>query len=185
MSREAAARGGPGPELEARAPAPAGAPSRDSEAGDAAPGEGDVPGADADKAPDVNEVRWDQLEDRENPRCWPARRKWTVVFSVSLFTFISPIASSMIAPDLAAIAQELGIASQVERSLVLSVFVAAYALGPLLWAPLSEVYGRAVVLQAANGLFLCFNLGCGLARTEAQLLACRFVSAAAPSASTR
>ncbi|KAG5987547.1 hypothetical protein E4U54_004942 [Claviceps lovelessii] len=82
----------------------------------------------------------------------------------------------MIAPALEAIGQELHIQGQVERALVLSVFLAAYALGPLGWGPLSELYGRVPVLQGSNVIFLLFNLGCGLARTKSQMIACRFLS---------
>lgn len=82
----------------------------------------------------------------------------------------------MVAPGLEAIGRDLDITSDLERALVLSIFVAAYALGPLLWGPLSELYGRVVVIQSSNAVFLLFNLGCGLARTEGQMIAFRFMA---------
>lgn len=82
----------------------------------------------------------------------------------------------MVAPGLEAIGRDLNITSDLERALVLSIFVAAYALGPLLWGPLSELYGRVVVIQSSNAVFLLFNLGCGLARTEGQMIAFRFMA---------
>lgn len=82
----------------------------------------------------------------------------------------------MVAPDLEAIGRDLDIASELKRALVLSIFVAALALGPLLWGPLSELYGRVIIIQTSNVVFLLFNLGCGLARTEAQIIAFRFMS---------
>jgi len=42
------------------------------------------------------------------------------------------------------------------------------------WGPLSELYGRVIVLQLVNLIYLFFNLGCGLARTKEQLIAFRF-----------
>ncbi|KND90374.1 putative transporter [Tolypocladium ophioglossoides CBS 100239] len=132
------------------------------------------PAATEPEDPDL--VKWDGPDDPQNPKCWPIRRKWAAVICVSSFTLISPVASSMVAPGLEAIGQDLDITSELERALVLSIFVAAYALGPLLWGPLSELYGRVVVIQSSNAVFLLFNLGCGLARTEGQMIAFRFMA---------
>ncbi|KAH9883830.1 MFS general substrate transporter [Xylariomycetidae sp. FL2044] len=44
------------------------------------------------------------------------------------------------------------------------------------FGPLSELYGRVLVLQLVNLLYLFFNLGCGLAQTQAQLTIFRFLS---------
>jgi len=60
--------------------------------------------------------------------------------------------------------------------MLLSIFVLAYAVGPLVLGPLSEVYGRVPVLQLANLFFLVFNLACGFARTGGQMLAFRFLA---------
>lgn len=59
---------------------------------------------------------------------------------------------------------------------MLSIFVAAYALGPLIWGPLSELYGRVIILQISNLWFLLFNLGCGLAQQKNQMFAFRFLA---------
>src|ERR1700761_6635950 len=98
------------------------------------------------------------------------------VWAVSSFTFISPVSSSMVAPALTAIAREFSITNDVELSLTLSIFVLAYAIGPLFLGPLSEMFGRVIVLQLANLFYLCFNLGCGFAQTKAQMIAFRFLS---------
>lgn len=82
----------------------------------------------------------------------------------------------MVAPGLPQISKDLHITEEIESALVLSIFVAAYALGPLMWGPLSELYGRTIILQVSNLWFLLFNLGCGLARTEAQMFIFRFLA---------
>lgn len=82
----------------------------------------------------------------------------------------------MVAPAVNVISKELGITNQVEQNLTLSIFVLAYAVGPLFLGPLSEMYGRVIILQTANLLYLFFNLGCGLAQTKGQLIAFRFLS---------
>ncbi|KAF3350840.1 hypothetical protein VdG2_01304 [Verticillium dahliae VDG2] len=58
----------------------------------------------------------------------------------------------------------------------MSIFVLAYALGPLAWGPLSELYGRIIVLQLTNLFYIFFNLGCGLAQTKGQMIAFRFLA---------
>lgn len=45
--------------------------------------------------------------------------------------------------------------------------------GPLLLAPLSEVYGRRVVLSGANWLFVVWQIGCALANNIETLIVCR------------
>jgi hypothetical protein len=93
---------------------------------------------------------------------------------VSCFTFISPVSSSMVAPALTSLAKDLHITDAVESQLTLSVFVLAYAVGPLFLGPLSEIYGRVIILQLANLFYLVFNIGCGVSQTKTQMIVCRF-----------
>ena len=60
--------------------------------------------------------------------------------------------------------------------MVLSIFVLAYAVGPLFLGPLSEVYGRVPVLQLANLVYLIFNTAAGGSKSKGQMLAFRFLS---------
>ncbi|KAH9883829.1 hypothetical protein F4778DRAFT_614228 [Xylariomycetidae sp. FL2044] len=86
-------------------------------AGDAGPPTPSTPrgqGAEEDGAgrrqrQDPNLVTWDGPDDPENPKNWDRGRKWRAVFVVSTFTLISPVSSSMVAPSLVAIGEELGI----------------------------------------------------------------------------
>lgn len=119
-------------------------------------------------------VQWDGPDDPDNPKNWPNKKKWAATVTVSLFTFISPVSSSMVAPALSSIAADFNITDEVLSQLTLSIFVLAYAVGPLIFGPLSEVYGRVIVLQLANLFFLVFNVGCAVSQTKVQLIACRF-----------
>jgi MFS family permease len=121
-------------------------------------------------------VTWDGPDDPENPKNWTNKKKWAATLIVSSFTFISPVSSSMVAPALPAMARELNITNSVEQSLILSIFVLAYAVGPLFLGPLSEINGRVIVLQLANLFYLAFNIGCGFAKTKGQLIAFRFLA---------
>ena len=135
---------------------------------------------------DPNMVSWNGPDDPENPKNWKLKRKWIATFVVSSFTFISPVASAMVAPALPQMAQDLGVNSEVESQMMLSIFLLAYAVGPLFLGPLSEVYGRVPVLQLANLIFLVFNLACGFTQNGAAMIACRFfagIGGSAPLAS--
>lgn len=82
----------------------------------------------------------------------------------------------MVAPALSTIAKEFGVTNEVESQLILSVFVLAYAFGPLFLGPLSEIYGRVPVLQLGNLVYLVFNIACGASRNKGEMIAFRFLS---------
>ncbi|KAK7956135.1 MFS general substrate transporter [Apiospora aurea] len=125
---------------------------------------------------DPHLVTWTGRDDPANPKNWAYPKKWRAVFIVSCFTLMSPLSSSLVAPSLGVIGQELDVPPGTQQALILSIFILAYAIGPLVWGPLSELFGRIVVLQTTNLLYLCFNLGCGLARTKAQLIIFRLLA---------
>ncbi|KAL0954037.1 hypothetical protein HGRIS_005191 [Hohenbuehelia grisea] len=130
----------------------------------------------ADEDEDVLIVDWDGADDPMNPKNWSYKKKWAATIVVSSFTFISPVSSSMIAPATGRLAEDFGITSSVVMALATSVFVLAYAFGPLVLGPLSEIFGRSRVLQLANLFYLVWNLACGFAQNTGQLIAFRFLA---------
>jgi multidrug resistance protein len=83
--------------------------------------------------------------------------------------------STILAPALPQIQTELHIqGGEAALALILSIFLLGTALGPLIISPLSEVYGRVVVLQCGSLLFLTFNLACGFAQSQTQITIFRF-----------
>lgn len=80
----------------------------------------------------------------------------------------------MVAPALPEMAAELNVTSSSLQNMILSIYVLAYAIGPLFLGPTSEIVGRAPVLQITNLLFIAFNLGCGFAKTGTQMIVFRF-----------
>ncbi|KAF7312747.1 MFS polyamine transporter [Mycena indigotica] len=121
-------------------------------------------------------VDWNGPDDPENPKNWSRSKKWAATAVVSAFTLISPVSSSMIAPASQQVAQDFGITNDVVVALVTSIFVLAYALGPLFLGPLSEIFGRNKVIQLANLFYLLWNFVCGFAKTTPQLLVFRFLA---------
>jgi|SRR5579862_1534935 len=117
-----------------------------------------------------DKVDWDGLDDPDNPKNWTDGKRWRITILNSLFMFVSPVSSSMVAPAFQAIKSDLVIKSEFQTQMVLSVFILASAVGPLIISPLSEVYGRRPVLHVTCLIYAVFNLSCAFSKTSAQLL---------------
>lgn len=62
-------------------------------------------------------------------------------------------------------------------------YVLGFALGPLLLAPLSEVYGRLNIYHITNAVYVGFTIGCALSTGIAMFLVFRLICGCAASAS--
>lgn len=127
-------------------------------------------------------VGWDAQDDPANPRNFPESRKWTLLGLLSAITFVSPLSSSILAPGIPFVNVDFGNHSQLLGSFAVSVYVLGFAIGPLFLSPLSEIYGRCVVMNSANVGFCCFTLGCALAPNLGGLIAMRFFAGVGGSA---
>ncbi|SCV70992.1 BQ2448_3754 [Microbotryum intermedium] len=96
---------------------------------------------------EITVVDWEGPDDPASPKNWSNKRRMGATLIVASFTFLSPMSSTMIAPATGQIAEKFGVTNTVEISSFTSIFVAAYALGPLFLGPASELYGRVPVLQ--------------------------------------
>ncbi|KAF2200331.1 MFS general substrate transporter [Delitschia confertaspora ATCC 74209] len=121
-------------------------------------------------------VGWESQEDPLNPRNLPDGRKWTLLGFVAAISFLSPLASSICAPTVPFINEAFGNTSSILSSFVVSVFVLGFAFGPLFLSPLSEIFGRSIVLNISNVLFVAMNLGCALTPNFEGLIIMRFFS---------
>lgn len=128
-------------------------------------------------------VTWDGPSDSANPKNWTTGRKWVTSLIVSGFAFLSPLCSSITAPALSTIGEELAIPDGAQRQLVLSIFLLAYAIGPFVLSPCSEVWGRVPVLRFGNLVFIFFTCLCGIATSQGQITAFRFLAGLGGSAS--
>ncbi|KAJ9150380.1 MFS general substrate transporter [Pleurostoma richardsiae] len=126
-----------------------------------------------DGDPDV--VSWDGPNDPANPRNWPRRKKIGNIVMVSLMVFVVPLASSMFAPGIDQVMLEFHSDDQLIAAFVVSVFVLGFAFGPIMLAPLSEVYGRLKLYWICDLLFFAFSIACAKAQTMGQLIAFRFL----------
>ena len=127
--------------------------------------------ADAD---DPNIVDWESADDPAKPINWPASRKWKNVFVVSSLTLLTPFASSMFAPAVPDVMRDFESTNTLLAAFVVSVYVLGYAFGPLIIAPLSELYGRLWMYHTNTFLFIVFNMACGFATSLEMEIVFRF-----------
>lgn len=79
--------------------------------------------------------------DIENPKNWSTTRRWLITVLAVLLVVNATFASSSPSGCLDSISQELGVSVEA-AGLVITLFLLGYCAGPLVWAPLSEFYGR-------------------------------------------
>jgi MFS family permease len=80
----------------------------------------------------------------------------------------------MFAPALRSVLASFGSSSETIAALCISIFVTGYAAGPLFWGPLSELYGRRLITNVTNVLFLLTNICSAAAPTLSSLIIARF-----------
>ena len=78
--------------------------------------------------------------------------------------------------------EDFSITNTVVQSLVVSIYLLGFALGPLVIAPLSELYGRLWIYHICNICFLAFTIGCATSHNLGAFLACRFLAGCAGAA---
>lgn len=86
-------------------------------------------------------VDFDGPDDPYRPINWPLKKKIITTALYGTATMTATFASAVFSPGIPQISQDFHISSEVS-TLGLSLLLVGFGLGPLLWAPLSEVYGR-------------------------------------------
>lgn len=81
----------------------------------------------------------------------------------------------MLAPAVPEVMKTLHSDNSELESFVVSIYVIGFAVGPLLVAPLSELYGRAIVYNVSNVIFLGATIGCALSTNVGMFLAFRLI----------
>lgn len=81
---------------------------------------------------------------------------------------------AIFAPGVPEVMSNFGSSSRTLASFVVSVYLIGFAFGPLLIAPLSEIYGRVMVYHVANVGFVIFCVACALAPSLDALIVFRF-----------
>lgn len=110
------------------------------------------------------------------PLNFPPAKKWLLAGLLSIISFITPFASSILSPGISHVDLGFHNSNVMIASLMVSIYLLGYCLGPLLLAPLSEIYGTKIVLTSANVFFCCWQIGCARALNVASLIVFRLLA---------
>jgi DHA1 family multidrug resistance protein-like MFS transporter len=121
-------------------------------------------------------VEWYTTDDPANPQNWSQKKKFFVSLIICLYTFVVYTGSAIYTSSEQGVIEKWGL-RPVDASLPLSLYVLAYGMGPLLWAPLSEIpsIGRSPVYAATMAVFTIISLPTALVDNFAGLLVLRFL----------
>ncbi|EFX02153.1 msf membrane transporter [Grosmannia clavigera kw1407] len=112
--------------------------------------------------------------DVEDPHNRSPATKAGLTLLLGGLAFAGSLGSSIVAPAQAAIAAEMAISREV-TVLLMSLFLLGFAVGPMVWAPVSEAYGRRWSMLPALMVLGLFSIGSARSRTPAALLATRLL----------
>jgi len=110
--------------------------------------------------------------DRENPLEFTATRKWMITCLSSISVLVVSFSSSVYSGGIPDLKHEFGI-SNTQSLIGISVFVLGFAIGPLFWGPMSEVYGRRIIFIISFAALTLFDAGCVAAQSPTQLFILR------------
>ena len=122
--------------------------------------------------PDVL-VDFEGPDDPYRPLNWLFKKKATTTILYGLTTMSATLASSIFSPTVRYVSAEFDVGEEVS-TLGTAVFLFGLGLGPLLWAPLSELYGRKPAVLIPTFISGIFALGCGAGKDIQTVIITRF-----------
>lgn len=132
------------------------------------------PGSGTDEDPYV--VSWIDNDPR-NPMNFAHWVKWALTFLVAIATLAVAFVSSAYSGGVREILQEFHVSEYV-GILGVSLFVLGFAIGPLIWAPLSELFGRQILFFGTYAGLTAFNAGAAGSQNIQTLIIMRFFAGA-------
>jgi DHA1 family multidrug resistance protein-like MFS transporter len=121
-------------------------------------------------------VDWYTTDDPANPHNWSSGKRGFVTFLICAYTWVVYTGSSIYAPSESGVMEAFGV-SPTLAALPLALYVLAYGVGPLLWAPLCEIpiVGRNPVYVLTFFLFFVVSFPTAVVNDFSSLLALRFL----------
>nr|WP_320193641.1 Bcr/CflA family efflux MFS transporter [uncultured Desulfobacter sp.] len=98
----------------------------------------------------------------------------SIVAMLALLSAFPPLSTDLYLPALPHVAEALH-TNQTLANLTLSLFLVFFALGILIWGPVSEKYGRKPILLTGLVLYTLGSAGCALSTNAAMLIVSRIV----------
>ena len=115
--------------------------------------------------------------DARNPMTFSQPKKWVITLLNSVAALAVTFVSSAYSGAVEQVIEEFHVSQEVV-TLGISLFVLGFAIGPLLWAPFSELFGRQRLFFATYGALTVLNAGTAGSPNIQTLLVLRFLAGA-------
>ncbi|EDO15169.1 hypothetical protein Kpol_1017p3 [Vanderwaltozyma polyspora DSM 70294] len=129
-------------------------------------------GEENDLDPDIEFVTF-VTNDPDNPHNWPLWLRWVYTVILSILVICVAYGSACITGGLGLVSEKFHVGSEV-AILSVSLMVLGFSFGPLLWSPVSDLFGRRVAYFVSMGLYVIFNIPCAVSKNVQTLMICRF-----------
>lgn len=120
-------------------------------------------------------VSFEGIDDPLHPHNWPMKRKLIICAVLGFNTAVVAFGSSIYSPVISEISKKYNV-STIVGSLGVSLYVLGFATGPVVWAPMSELYGRKIILILSMFGFTLFQYSCATAQDLQTILITRAFS---------
>lgn len=111
--------------------------------------------------------------DPENPRNWSKWYRAWIIVAVSYSTWVVVLYSTCYTASIPGLVEEFGSATTTS-TLGLTTYLLGFAVGSLIVAPLSELYGRQMVYLVCLSIWALLILPCALATSLTEIIVVRF-----------
>ena len=118
-------------------------------------------------------VEFDGHDDLLHPQNWSVNRKLCIFAIFAFLSLAITMASSLFGAGSAQIQNEFDVGAEV-ATLGVSLFVFGYCFGPVVFAPISELYGRRLPIIGSAFGFAIFNIAVAVAKDLQTVMICRF-----------
>ncbi|KAI0554846.1 major facilitator superfamily domain-containing protein [Xylaria curta] len=113
----------------------------------------------------------------DNPREWPLWYRAWITFAISYSTWIVVLYSTTYTSSIPGLIEEFHVESQTVATLGVTTYLLGLGIGSLIWAPVSELYGRKPVYMVCMSIFTLLILPSCLATSLTEILVVRFFGA--------
>lgn len=96
------------------------------------------------------------VNDPKNPKNFKTWQKWTFTLIMAVTTLAVALTSSAYTGGIVQIMEDFE-CTELVATLGVSLFVLGFAIGPMVFAPLSELYGRQITFVGSFAMFTIFN----------------------------
>ncbi|KAJ5638168.1 MFS general substrate transporter [Penicillium lividum] len=118
-------------------------------------------------------------EDEGDPLNWPMGLKILILSQVCWLAFLGTWNTAAINSAYSLLAEDLGI-SEVQASYQTTIVIALNGVGPFMWIPLANVYGRRFVYLLTTFIGFATALGCGFTHSFGALVGLRAINGIFP-----